>query len=409
MSPVTLLTNIGLPVAGTAGQTSTVGEPSVAKSGQKVFFTGNWYASRSADLGATWTHVDPFTVLPTADGGFCCDQTAIHVPGKNIIVWLLQYIKQDGSNTLRVAVKKTSTMGDDVWAFWDLRPKTANPAWTNQWFDYNHAALSNNFLYVSTNVYDATTDQWKRAVVFRLPLTVLANQGALTFDVFSSTTNGTLRLTQGAKKVMYFGSSNSTSQIRVFSWPESSTSVTTVDVNVAPWNVGAYVANCPDGRNWLGRCDDRMTAGWVAKGVIGFGWSANKRGTARPQPYVRIVRLKETTKAIVNEPDIWNANFAYAYPDTAISSSGTVGISLFRGGGPRFPGHVVGAWDSTANAWDLVGTRDSTHTPNDGKWGDYVSCRRDSPDAGTWVAAAFTLQGGGARTNIEPRLVRFKR
>ena len=409
MSPVTLLTNIALSAAGTSGQTSTVGEPSVAKSGQKVFFTGNWYAARSADLGATWTHVDPFSVLPPVDGGFCCDQTVIHVPGKNIFVWLLQYIKQNGSNTLRIAVRKASTLNDDVWAFWDLRPATANPAWTNQWFDFNHAARSNNFLYVSTNVYGATDDRWKRAVVFRLPLAVLAAQGSLTFDVFSSTTNGTLRLTQGAKKVMYFGSPNSASQIRVFSWPESSTAVASTDVNVSQWNDGAYVANCPDGRNWLGRCDDRMTAGWVSKGIVGFGWSANKLGTARPQPYVRIVRLKETTKAVVNEPDIWHTDFAYAYPDTALNSSGAVGLSLFRGGGPRFPGHVVGAWDSATNSWALAGTRDSTHTPNDGKWGDYVTCRRDSPDTGTWVAVGFTLQGGGARSNIEPRLVRFKR
>ena len=112
---------------------------------------------------------------------------------------------------------------------------------------------------------------------------------------------------------------------------------------------------------------------------------------------------------VIDEPDIWHADFAYAFPDASLNSSGTVGISLFRGGGTRFPGHVVGAWDGVAGKWELVGTRDSTHTPNDGKWGDYVTCRRDSPDTGTWVAVGYTLQGGGARANIEPRLVRFKR
>jgi hypothetical protein len=53
--------------------------------------------------------------------------------------------------------------------------------------------------------------------------------------------------------------------------------------------------------------------------------------------------------------------------------------------------------------------RTGTHAPNDGKWGDYVACRRDAPDADQWVAVGFTLQGGGARTDIEPILVQFRR
>jgi DNA replication protein DnaC len=51
-------------------------------------------------------------------------------------------------------------------------------------------------------------------------------------------------------------------------------------------------------------------------------------------------------------------------------------------------------------------TRDG---PADGKWGDYLSCRRHSPQTNTWVAVEFTLQGGGERTNIEPRYVHFGR
>ena len=407
---IQLLTNVGLDHAATGGQTSTVGEPSVAKRGKRIFATGNWFASRSADLGASWTFVDPYTRLPAADNGFCCDQTVIHVPGRNIFVWLLQYEEKSGSNTLRVAVKRAATLDDDQWMYWDLRPETTDATWTNLWFDYNHAALSNGFLYVSTNVYRAGGDEpWRRAVIFRLPLDVLAAGGALTYDQFSSTTNGTLRLTQGAKTVMYFASPNNTEQLRVFTWPESSTTVTSVDCNVSPWRDTGYSAPCPDGRNWLSRADDRFTAGWVAKKVIGFAWSAGSFGPSRPKPYVRVVRFNETTKALIDEPDIWHADYAYAFPDASPNSSGAVGVSLFRGGGTRFPGHVVGAWDSAAKKWELRGTKDSTHAPNDGKWGDYVTCRSDSPDAATWVSIGYTLQGGGGRTSIEPRVVRFKR
>ncbi len=40
-----LFRNIGLSDTDTGGQTSTVGEPSLANNGQQLFVTGNWYAT----------------------------------------------------------------------------------------------------------------------------------------------------------------------------------------------------------------------------------------------------------------------------------------------------------------------------------------------------------------------------
>jgi hypothetical protein len=137
-------------------------------------------------------------------------------------------------------------------------------------------------------------------------------------------------------------------------------------------------------------------------------WSANRKAN-RPYPYVRVVRLDETMKAVVDEPDIWSAGYAFAYPDAYPNEEGDVGVTVFRGGGTRYPGHVVGFRDDTAGAWRLRTTRDSSHGPADGKWGDYLTCRRHSPQTNTWVAVGFTLQGGGARTDIEPRYVHVGR
>ncbi len=69
----------------------------------------------------------------------------------------------------------------------------------------------------------------------------------------------------------------------------------------------------------------------------------------------------------------------------------------------------MGFRDHAANAWRLRVTRNGTDGPSDNKWGDYLTCRRHSPQLHTWVAAGYTLQGGGARTNIEPRYVHFGR
>ena len=108
---LTLFRNIALPASATSGQTSTVGEPSLANNGAEIYYSGNWYAARSLDNAASWAYVNPFTTFPSADGGFCCDQTLIYDPTRNITIWLLQYIRQNNTNTLRVVVKKGTRWG----------------------------------------------------------------------------------------------------------------------------------------------------------------------------------------------------------------------------------------------------------------------------------------------------------
>ena len=52
---ITLFRNVGLTDVDTGGQTSTVGEPSLAASRRELFYSGNWYATKSLDAGASWT------------------------------------------------------------------------------------------------------------------------------------------------------------------------------------------------------------------------------------------------------------------------------------------------------------------------------------------------------------------
>ena len=402
MATVTLIQNIAIPAIATAGSTSTVGEPSLSNAGNDLFFTGNWYAAQSSNHGAAWSPINPFTALPAVDGGFCCDQTSIYAPSVNRTVWLLQYVEQSGTNTLRVAVRAPG----GSWKYWDFRPTTVNPAWTNEWFDYNSAALSDNFLYVTSNVYDSAMNRWRRAVVLRFRLSDLAAGAQLPFRAFATTSNGSLRCTLGAKKIMYFGSHETQSSIRIFSWPETGTTVTSRTVAVTAWTQsGAYSAPCPGNREWLTRSDGRITAAWLGGGEIGFAWSAN-RTSNRPFPYVRVVRINEANMTVIAQPDIWNPQYAWVYPDVCPNNAGIPGVTLFRGGGPHFPTHVVGVLD--AGVWRLVIARASTHAPTDRKWGDYLTCRQHAPDLASWIAAGYTLQGGGARTNIEPRFVHFR-
>jgi hypothetical protein len=115
-------------------------------------------------------------------------------------------------------------LDDDGWQWWDLY-SNSEPDWANEWFDYNHAALSDNFLYVASNAFTIAGDQWTRSVVFRLPLAQLSEGGSLSFEYFESAENFSLRCSQGARGTMYIASHNTLSQVRIFTWPENAAQV----------------------------------------------------------------------------------------------------------------------------------------------------------------------------------------
>lgn len=412
-SDFVLFRNIPLTDVETGGQTSTVGEPSVANNGRELFITGNWYASRSLDGGTSWGWVNPFDALPPVDGGFCCDQVVHYDRSRDLLFWLLQYVQgDDGSNTLRLAVKRGPTLGNDQWTWWDFKPQTTNASWAGEWFDYPDLEISNNFLYMTTNSFRASDDNWMRSVIFRFPLDPIAAGEELSHSHWDTDEVFSLRCTRGAGDVMYFAGHLALNKIRLFAWPETSDNVSLWDVPVSPWVEGSYSAPGPDGANWLTRCDGRITGAWTARGVIGFAWSANGSGSF-PRPHVRVICLDESSKLVVNEPTIWHPDFAYAYPDICPNDRGHLGIVLFRGGGAVHPAHVVGIWDdhtsSNPNPWELVISAEGSNGPSDNKWGDYLACRRHSPDGLTWLGSGYTLQGGGTRDFIEPRVVHFGR
>jgi hypothetical protein len=403
---ITLLRNIALTDSDTGGQTSSVGEPSVANNGKEIFVSGNWYATKSLDDGSTWTFVDPYTLLPPPGSEFCCDQVVLYDRSRELLFWVLQYVRDaNGTNVLRLAVKDGGTLGNDVWRWWDFNPKETNAAWSAEWFDYPDVELSDNFLYITMNSFEG--EQWRRSVVLRLPLDALTGTGALDYGYWNTTQNFSLRCVRGATDIMYFASHNSTAQLRLFTWPESAKTPSFRDVNVATWNAGAYIAQGPDGANWLQRCDPRITGAWIANGKIGLAWSANRRGT-RPYPYVRIVEVDAQTMENGVDRDIWSPNYAYAYPNACPNREGEIGITLFRGGNTINPSHVVGVWNETTQTWELRATASGTNGPADNKWGDYLTCRRYEPDGTSWIATGYTLKGGGARTNVEPRVVIFR-
>lgn len=390
--------NIALSNAATSTATSTVNEPTVAAAGRQVFVTGNWFASRSGDSGTSWTHVDPFTALPSAAGGFCCDQVALFDPGRRIWIWILQYIAQGGGNVFRVAV---ATRSSGPWAWWDFAPTQLDPQWTDIWFDYPDAALSDSHLFITFNAFNAA-EHWLRALAFKLPIAQLAARGQLGFSWWTTTRNGSLRLTRGATSTMFFASHNGGRPLTVFAWPDGSGTVSSFDVVTSPWSSGPYDAAGPGGSNWLGRADSRITGAWLSGNRAGLMWTAAPM-TGRPRPYVKVVEVDVTTRQIVAEPDIWSHTGTWGYPAVAANSNGEVGVSLLYGTSQRHPAHVVGCRQN--GSWSMASVATSTHSSP--KMGDYLSVAAHPSRARSWAASGYTLQGGSSRTDVEPRYVHF--
>jgi hypothetical protein len=402
---VTIVDNIALDDSATGTQTGTVGEPSVAMAGQRIFVTGNWFASRSTDRGTSWTPLDPFTEFPASTGEFCCDQLAVYVKPSRLWVWFLQYSVSAGTNIVRIAVSKTAQSGS--WHWWDLRPRDVNPAWGTFNFDYPDLAVSNGNLWISTNVYDSA-DQWKAAAVIRYPLTQLGAQGALSRRTWTTTDVGSLRFVQGAGDTMWFGATTAAGQpFALFAWKDADSQVQKWHVPTGDWRDDKYSSKGPGGAEWLSRLDSRVTGAWQTNGVLGFAWCASPR-PGRPNPYIKVIRIDERSLTVKDEPDLWSATGAWAYPACAPNARGQIGMTAFFGG-PTHPAHAVGCLDEVAGTWDMAITATSTNGPGAGKWGDYLVCRAHPSRVSGWIASGYTLDGGTDRRNIEPRVVAFRR
>ena len=380
LNGITVFKNRILTYATTKGRAKTVCEPSAAKVGDSILVTGNHFVAFTFDGGKQWKYINPDLIMPTTDGGFCCDQTVLYAPTGKFWIFLQQYRvgTSSKSNTLRMSIIRSENLHEGHMFAWDLKPGEFREDWSDEWFDYNHAALSNNYLYLGTNVFSVSNDKWTRSVIMKISIEDLKGKDVVFIEFVNTTFDGSLRCTLGAKDTMHILARNKRSRIRVYSWPETlgnDKKISGQDIEVRPWQEGDYSAIGPDGKNWLCRCDGRITGAWVSKGVIGCMWTANGTNESTPYPHVRVARIDETTKKLIDEPDIWNLNYAYAYPDACPNSHGELGVTMFCGGGDRHPSHVVGVWDDATKGWRLTVTRRGKLGPPGGKWGDYLSCR----------------------------------
>jgi hypothetical protein len=200
----------------------------------------------------------------------------------------------------------------------------------------------------------------------------------------------------------------SSSRIRVFAWSEADPGATSFDVDVPSWNrTTPYPSQTPDGRNWIGRVDGRMTGAAQAGQVLYFAWTAGAGGVnARPHPYVQIACVDIPGRRLVQTINLWDPTDAIACAALGVNAQNDVGVSYTIGGPGRFPTHVVGMLTGQAV---YEPTFVSQRGPRDEKWGDYLAVRRCYPDQERLVASGYTLLDNAGSNDATPNVTIFGR
>jgi hypothetical protein len=392
------------------GSASHVLEPSVAIDGKFIFYTANWFAARSKDSGSTWSYVNAY-------GGFedfCCDQDTVYDPARRAIIWYRMGIPgtTTGENVVKIGV---STNGGASFCTHTIAPTNIDPAWTGQWFDYPHLALSNDYLWIATNMFDKD-QSWTRTIMMKMDLDSLAACQAPSISVFSSTNRFNFTPVQGATTAMYWATHNTTSSMRIYMWSEDSTTVGWVNRAIPAWTAtirGSAVCTTQDSHNPCARLDDRIVSGWIAnwdtlpgEKTLGFFWNV-KQGGPFPNPYTNAAVFKERDRAYVGRPYIRSGDGAWIYAYGAPNARGNLGVSVTHVS--DYPHHYVGIDDDFNGApprWRLKRTATGAAGPIDDKWGDYLRVRPLSPAGLLWGATGYTLDSTGLTV---PRYVVFGR
>jgi hypothetical protein len=157
-----------------------------------------------------------------------------------------------------------------------------------------------------------------------------------------------------------------------------------------------------------------------AFGVIGaarsgdslwLAWSASKgkAGSSSfnfPNAHIRVAKIDIRTMKTTSEIQIWNNDYAFAYPALNANPKGEIGIVLGWGGKNDNANSAVGILGDFvvwfANGSDITTTR----------WGDYVSCRNAGSDSQRFAGFGYFIKKDTTRSSgyyFDPYYVLFGR
>ena len=436
-NPVVFVTNTSL------GGNLVNGFPpdmSGASAGNLSFVTYNTSAAISTDGGNTFSILNPTTIFngagnrtPGVDGGLCCDQQALYVPQVDRVFWLMQFWATGGDtsgvNKLRIASASPSQLIASVGnslnpTFWDLTSSTFNLGNGNM--DFPSLAYGNNFLYLGVNV------PGQGRLTARIPLNQL--QAGVTINMNYVITPAGAYPTQNTGDTVYWAQHNCQScqagnmaQIRIYLWSENSNLIYPHDVNINDFpdlttprmdlfcGTNPYCSIAPNGQNWLASADtfpgeiqgatQRLgpgrRPGELFSNELWFAWAA-PAGGAFPNAHIQIVRVDPVDFSLIEQDQIWNPDYAFAYPALTTNSANEVGVAVAWGGGSFDENSAVGIFGD--GILYSTGTSDTSGT----RWGDFITVRQHFPNTQLYSAETYSTKLG-SEGGFEPHYVLFGR
>lgn len=413
----------------TSNNAGTPPDPNAARGPENVALaTFNTGISFSLDGGSSFTDVNltspvagnpsRTSFFPQSDGGLCCDQVVIYVPGQNLFVWLLQYspvATTRGTSTvitqpnrLRIAWATPQAIRADFYNAWTYADLTANNApgvssglgaAGNEWLDYPDLSYSQSRLYVGTDhgfpnapgsVYTG------RRIVARLNLTEMANPASTSvhydFTEFSGS-NGLNKthFVQGAPGRLVVAGLDNQSTLRVFTWDDGAGSAFVRTVPISSITT-SYTETAPDTTDWYSvGFPGNISGATYRRGSYVFAFDAGVNAPGRPRAFVRLETvtpgsvLGAPTVSATAEYDIWNPDYAFAM--AALATQGDeIGIGLAVGGGTiGYPQFAVGYKDDF-----VVYTVTASNATQIVRFGDYFSVR-PIPGTGNFAAEGYDV------------------
>ncbi len=397
---------------------SSINEPAVAQNGKYVFETWNWGAARSVNGGATWSYINPYTM-----SDFCCDQDVIYDKGRDRMFWLRQglsgaLVSPVGGTENRDVI--TVDNGATTLCSYDLRPSiTGSATYANTWFDYPRISLSDNYLWVNTNVF-SNAGAYVTHFLIRYSLTEMAACGSTPYTWWTFSSGWSPALIENAREVMYMGdqivtSSGLNDQFRVYWIYESDAVLSFVDRTIAPYTFTNRDASCPvpGGANPCLRADIRITGAVLSHNTplpnnvgaagdkIDFYWNV-KAGNGFPLPYVESAGFFADTIAYTLRKFIWSNSVTFWYAAAAANDREQVGLSLYQfnpvatGANPYSLIGIDDDYNSRPPGWELYITYAAGSNWGVNSSGDYLRARKHAPVGNAWIASGAIKNAAGA-------------
>lgn len=401
---------------------STLAEPAAANEGAHILYTGNTYASTSTNEGSSWASL-PLPSGPSDAPFACCDLTVLHDQARAVTFYSALYFNATATNgVVRIFVRPSIASSGGSCSYTIDPGGTAN----NLLPDYPHIGISNNFLYLTTNsIVGGTT--WAGSQVRRFNLNQMAacqTTAVSTFTYGPSVGTGQRVFVpvEGARGTMYWGQIETSTSFRVFRWPESAASPSSVVRTISRTN--QTNPDCRGGTgnfDWIERSTAWSSAGFRIRGAVGpydeagngyltFYWNSAPNGSIT-QAHIRAARFRVSDLTLVAQPHLFNNSFCLGYPAVSVNERGDLGLTFAYGGragggGSAAQGAVM--FCELGNCATFFTTASGTHNRSDARFGDYFTIHPHEPCDLYFVATNYALSGGNTlSSHVNARYVAF--